>query len=113
MGQDGERDRDGREGKGQPVQGDIKTDGWKETQGEERAEGGGARGGGLRRKTTRNSPSVKSLHLDEIHIYNGASIPNPTGAETAHRNFRIMQHVEIFPELFEILNSLYTRWEMA
>lgn len=53
------------------------------------------------------------LHIDEILIYNGASILNPPGVERVHRNFRIMQHVEIFPELFEILNSLLTRWGMA
>lgn len=53
------------------------------------------------------------LHIDEILIYNGASILSPSGVERVHRNFRIMQHVEIFPELFEILNSLFTRWGMA
>lgn len=40
------------------------------------------------------------VHPDNILIYNGASILNPSGVEAAHRRSEIMQLVEIFPELF-------------
>lgn len=53
------------------------------------------------------------IHLDKVLVCSRASILNPSGVSGAHRNFGKMQHVEIFPELFEILNSLHTRWGMA
>lgn len=39
------------------------------------------------------------LHLDNILIYSGASIPKPSGVETAHRHSEIARLVEILPKL--------------
>lgn len=53
-----ERDRDRREGKGQPVHGEIKTDGEKETKREKKTQRNEGEGE-PKEKTVKNSPPVK------------------------------------------------------
>lgn len=77
----------------------TKTSNWKER--------------GVGSREPRGGVKCFSIHLDKVLVCSRASILNPSGVSGAHRNLGKMQHVEIFPELFEILNSLHTRWGMA